>query len=46
MEISPIYLLLPLILSVSLAFMFPIAAPNNAIIFATGTVRIKDMVRC
>ncbi|RNA30682.1 solute carrier family 13 member 5 isoform X3 [Brachionus plicatilis] len=44
LKISPIYLLLPLILSVSLAFMLPVATPNNAIIFASGTVRIRDMI--
>ena len=44
MKISPIYLLLPLILSVSLAFMLPVATPNNALIFASGTVKMKDMV--
>ncbi|CAF0964879.1 unnamed protein product, partial [Brachionus calyciflorus] len=44
MNISPIYLLLPLILSVSLAFMLPVAAPNNALIFASGTVKMKDMI--
>ncbi|CAF1119454.1 unnamed protein product, partial [Brachionus calyciflorus] len=44
MNISPIYLLLPLILSVSLAFMLPVATPNNALIFASGTVKMKDMI--
>ncbi len=42
---NPIYLLLPMILSVSLAFMLPIANPNNAIIFATGQIKVTDMVR-
>jgi hypothetical protein len=44
MNISPPYLLLPLILSVSLAFMLPVATPTNALIFANGSVRMKDMV--
>jgi solute carrier family 13 (sodium-dependent dicarboxylate transporter), member 2/3/5 len=41
---SPIYLLLPLILCVSLAFMLPVATPNNALIFANGYVQMKDMI--
>ncbi len=41
---SPVYLLLPLILCVSLAFMLPVATPNNALIFANGYVQMKDMI--
>lgn len=44
LNISPVYLLLPLILSVSLAFMLPVATPNNALIFANGYVKMKDMI--
>lgn len=44
MKIPAAYLLLPLILSVSLAFMLPVATPNNALIFANGSVKMKDMV--
>jgi len=44
MEISPVYLLLPLILCVSLAFMLPVATPCNALIFANGYVQMKDMI--
>ena len=36
--------MLPMTLSVSLAFMLPVATPNNALIFASGQVRIIDMV--
>ena len=44
LNMSPVYLLLPLILCVSLAFMLPVATPNNALIFANGYVKMKDMV--
>ena len=44
MDISPVYLLLPLILCVSLAFMLPVATPCNALIFANGYVQMKDMI--
>ena len=44
MDISPVFLLLPLILCVSLAFMLPVATPCNALIFANGYVQMKDMI--
>ena len=31
-------------LSVSLAFMLPAASPNNALIFASGNIKILDMI--
>jgi len=41
---SPSYLLIPMILTVSLAFMLPIATPNNAIVFSTGYLTVIDMI--
>ncbi len=43
-KISPFYLLIPTVLSINLSFMLPIATPTNSIIFASGYVKIKDMV--
>jgi sodium-dependent dicarboxylate transporter 2/3/5 len=43
--INPIYYLLPVPASVSLAFMFPIATPSNALVMSSGYIKLKDMVR-
>ncbi|CAF3580390.1 unnamed protein product [Adineta steineri] len=43
-NLHPAYLLLPCTLAVSMAFMLPIATPPNAIIFASGEIRVIDMV--
>lgn len=45
LNINPILLALPVTLSASIGFMFPIATPPNAIVFASGYIRIKDMMR-
>ncbi|CAF4408631.1 unnamed protein product, partial [Adineta steineri] len=42
-NLHPAYLLLPCTLAVSMAFMLPIATPPNAIIFASGEIRVIDM---
>ncbi len=43
--ISPVWLMLPAVLSASCAFMFPVATPPNAIIFGSGKIKIIEMVR-
>ncbi|CAF5122715.1 unnamed protein product, partial [Rotaria magnacalcarata] len=43
--IHPAFLILPCILAVSLAFMLPIATSPNAIIFASGAIRVIDMIK-
>ncbi len=45
LNINPILLALPVTLSASIGFMLPIATPPNAIVFASGYIRIKDMMR-
>jgi sodium-dependent dicarboxylate transporter 2/3/5 len=45
MGVHPFLLMLPATLSASCAFMLPIATPPNAIVFASGEVEIRDMVR-
>ena len=44
--ISPIQMMLPAVLSVSCAFMLPVATAPNAIVFATGKIPIRTMIRC
>jgi len=43
--LDPRLLMVPATLSVSFAFMLPVATPPNAIICGSGHVRIADMVR-
>ncbi len=45
MHINPIFMALPITLSASIGFMFPIATPPNAIVFSSGFIRMKDMVK-
>jgi solute carrier family 13 (sodium-dependent dicarboxylate transporter), member 2/3/5 len=43
--IDPVVLGLPVTFAASCAFMFPISTPPNAIVFASGHVKMKDMIR-
>lgn len=45
LNVNPILLAMPVTLAASIGFMFPIATPPNAIVFSTGYIRMKDMVR-
>ena len=45
MHVNPILLAMPVTLSASIGFMFPIATPPNAIVFSSGYIRMKDMVK-
>ncbi|GAB4562884.1 MAG: DASS family sodium-coupled anion symporter [Haliangiales bacterium] len=45
MAVNPLLLMLPATLSASCAFMLPIATPPNAIVFGSGQVDMRDMVR-
>jgi sodium-dependent dicarboxylate transporter 2/3/5 len=43
--VNPLLLMLPATTSASCAFMLPVATPPNAIVFASGRVRMGQMVR-
>ncbi|MDF1673576.1 MAG: DASS family sodium-coupled anion symporter [Vicingaceae bacterium] len=43
--IDPRYLMIPATLSASCAFMMPVASPTQAIIFGSGYVKIKQMIK-
>jgi sodium-dependent dicarboxylate transporter 2/3/5 len=45
MKVNPLLLMIPATLSASCAFMMPVATPPNAIIFASGRVKIAEMAR-
>ena len=43
--VSPLTLVLPVALAASLGFMLPVATPPNAIIYGSGAVSSRDMLR-
>lgn len=45
LDVNPILLAMPVTLAASIGFMFPIATPPNAIVFSSGYIRVKDMVK-
>lgn len=44
-HISPILLAMPVTFAASCAFMMPVSTPPNAILFASGYIRIKEMIK-
>jgi sodium-dependent dicarboxylate transporter 2/3/5 len=45
LHFNPLVLALPVTFAASCAFMFPISTPPNAIVFSSGYIRMKDMMR-
>ncbi|MBZ0247355.1 MAG: anion permease, partial [Cyclobacteriaceae bacterium] len=45
LQINPIILAMPVAFAASCAFMMPISTPPNAILFASGHISVKQMVR-
>jgi len=45
LDANPILLAMPATFGASIAFMFPISTPPNAIVFSSGYIRMKDMVK-
>jgi sodium-dependent dicarboxylate transporter 2/3/5 len=45
LNLNPMYLSLPVTLAASYAFMMPISTPPNAIVFSSGMIQMKDMIR-
>lgn len=45
LSINPVLLGIPVTLAASCAFMFPISTPPNAIVFASGYIKMKDMIK-
>lgn len=45
LDLSPLYLAVPAALAASLGFMMPVGTPPNAIVFASGQLQIRDMIR-
>ncbi|SHE89562.1 solute carrier family 13 (sodium-dependent dicarboxylate transporter), member 2/3/5 [Modicisalibacter ilicicola DSM 19980] len=44
MDVSPVLITVPAAIAASCAFMMPVATPPNAIVFATGHMRIQSMI--
>jgi sodium-dependent dicarboxylate transporter 2/3/5 len=44
-KVNPLLLMLPVTLAASMAFMFPVATPPNAIIFSTGKLSMMEMMK-
>ncbi|MCO6494310.1 MAG: SLC13/DASS family transporter [Bacteroidetes bacterium] len=45
LQLSPLSLLVGAAIASSCAFMLPVATPPNAIVFSSGEIKIKDMIR-
>jgi sodium-dependent dicarboxylate transporter 2/3/5 len=44
-QINPLLLAMPVTFAASCAFMMPISTPPNAILFASGYIKVKEMLK-
>ncbi|CAN5439675.1 SLC13 family permease [soil metagenome] len=44
-HINPIWLAMPVTFAASCAFMMPVSTPPNAVLFASGHIKMKDMIK-
>jgi len=44
-DLHPFMIMVPVTISASCAFLFPVATPPNAVVFGSGYLHIPDMVR-
>ncbi len=44
-HMNPIWLAMPVTFAASCAFMMPISTPPNAVLFASGYIKMKDMIK-
>ncbi len=44
-KVNPLLIMIPITLAASMAFMFPIATPPNAIVFGTGKLTMIQMIK-
>lgn len=44
LKINPLFLMIPITFGASAAFLLPISTPPNAILFATGQIKMKEML--
>jgi len=44
-KVNPLLIMIPITLAASMAFMFPIATPPNAIVFGTGKLTMLQMIK-
>lgn len=44
-EIDPLAMMIPVTIAASCAFMLPVATPPNAVVFASGMVPMREMIR-
>lgn len=45
LDVNPLVLVIPATLASSCAFMMPISTPPNAIVFASGHIKMRDMMK-
>jgi sodium-dependent dicarboxylate transporter 2/3/5 len=44
-QMNPLFIMIPVTVAASMAFMFPIATPPNAVVFSSGKLNMMDMFK-